>query len=353
MANTVKNRAKKKKSILLYAVALLMIFFVFFSYYAYQIVFTPNVDTKGKPAYLYIPTGATYKQVRDSLNRTNVVIDRLSFAFIAKLMDYPELVKPGRYELRHGATNRELVTMLRAGKQAPVKVTFNNIRLKSNLSEKLASYIEADQQEIDSLLKSPEYVASLGFDTTTIMTMFIPNTYEVYWNTPAPKLLERMQKEYEKFWNAERLAKAEKLGLTKMQVSTLASIVEAESQRNDERPRIAGVYLNRLRKGMLLQADPTVVFANQDFSIRRVLNIHLQKDSPYNTYKYKGLPPGPINLPSISAIDAVLNPEDHHYIYFCAREDFSGYHNFAVTEAEHLRNARLYQRALTQAKIMK
>jgi UPF0755 protein len=182
--------------------------------------------------------------------------------------------------------------------------------------------------------------------------MFIPNTYELYWNTSADNLMKRMKKEYEKFWTPARDARREKLKLSRAQVSTLASIVEAEQQQHaDERPRIAGVYLNRLKRGMKLQADPTVVYANRDFTIKRVLNVHLAKDSPYNTYKYAGLPPGPINLPSIASIDAVLNPEQHSYLYFCAKEDFSGYHAFATNEAGHLQNARRYQAALTRAGI--
>jgi UPF0755 protein len=183
--------------------------------------------------------------------------------------------------------------------------------------------------------------------------MFIPNTYELYWNTSAQNLMQRMKSEYDKFWTPARDAAREKLGLTRVQVSTLASIVEAEQQQHpDERPRIAGVYLNRLKRGMKLQADPTVVYANGDFGIKRVLNVHLQKDSPYNTYKYVGLPPGPINLPSIASIDAVLHPEQNDYLYFCAKDDFSGYHAFAATQQQHLVNAHRYQAALTRAGIM-
>jgi UPF0755 protein len=331
MAPIRQSGRKPKSRKWAYVLVVLIFLFVSFSYYFYQIFYTPNVDTKGQPTFLYIKTGADYAEAMDSLEAKNVVIDRLSLRFIAKLMDYPDLVKPGRYEIENGSTNYQLIAKLRAGLQSPVKVTFHNIRLKKQLGEKLASYIEAEQQVVDSLLSDPSYVESLGFDTTTIMTMFVPNTYEMYWTTKARDLLERMQKEYLRFWTAEREQKARNLGLSKVEVSILASIVEAESQKKDERPRIAGVYLNRLRRNQPLQADPTVVFAVQDFTIRRVLNVHLQADSPYNTYKYAGLPPGPINLPSISAIDAVLDSEKHEFYYFCAREDFSGYHAFART----------------------
>jgi UPF0755 protein len=350
----IPKRKRKQKSKLVPSLIVLFLFlFVSFSYYAYQIVYTANVDTKERETYVLIPTGATYEQAMDSVEATGTIIDKLSLRFMAKLMNYDELYKPGRYKLEHGWSNRELIGALRLGKQTPLNLTFTNIRLRSQLAEKLAANLEASEAEMDSLLNDTAYLNSLGFDTTNIVSMFIPNTYEVYWTTTAPELLERMKTEYDKFWTPERKAKAEKLGLSQQQVSTLASIVQAETIKNDEKPRVAGVYLNRLEKGMLLQADPTVVFGVGDFTIRRVLNVHLRHDSPYNTYKYKGLPPGPINVPNISSIDAVLNPEEHKYIYFCAKEDFSGYHSFAVTQSEHIANARRYQRALNARNIMK
>jgi len=350
----VQKKSRKKSNALRNVLVVGGILFVSFSYYAYQIVYTPNIDTQGKHTYIRIPREATFEQVMDSVEKEKVVIDLLSFRFIAKLMDYPKLIKPGHYELLNGATNYQMIGKLRAGIQSPVKLTFNNIRIKKDLTAKLSGDISATQTELDSLLRDEKYVQNLGFDTTTIMTMFIPNTYELYWNTSGKELMKRMKKEYDAFWTPAREAKAKAQGLSKSEVSTLASIVEAEqSVHPDERRRIAGVYLNRLKTGRPLQADPTVVFAVGDFSIRRVLNEHLRLDSPYNTYKYKGLPPGPINLPSISSIDAVLNPEQHNYIYFCAKEDFSGYHNFAVTEAEHIRNARRYHQALNERNILK
>lgn len=334
-------------------IALFLFLFVSFSYYAYQIVYTPNVDTKGHNTYVYIPEGATFMQAMDSVEASGVLVDRLSVRFIAKLMDYDEAVKPGRYELVNGWSNKQLIGVLRSGEQTPVKLTFNNIRLRSQLADKLAEEVEPSAAAIDSLLNDQAYLTSLGFDTTTVVSMFIPNTYEVYWTTTAPELMQRMKTEYDKFWTPERKAKAEQLGLSQKEVSTLASIVQAETIKSDEKPRVAGVYLNRLKRGMLLQADPTVVFAVRDFTIRRVLNSHLRFDSPYNTYKYKGLPPGPINVPNISSIDAVLNPQEHEYLYFCAKEDFSGYHSFATTQREHINNARRYQRALNERNILR
>lgn len=354
MTTNRKTKSKKKTGVWTYLIIIVAFLFVSFSYYAYQIVYTANVDTKGSRAYIRIPEGASFEQVMDSVEREDVIIDKLSFRFLAKLMDYDKLIKAGHYELKNGATNYQLIADLRAGRQSPVRLTFTNIRVKKDLTKKLSQDLSATQAQLDSLMADEAYVKSLGFDTTTIMTMFIPNTYELYWNTSATELMKRMKKEYDAFWTDQRRRKAEALGLSRDKVATLASIVQAEqNQYADERPRIAGVYLNRLRIGMPLQADPTVVYAVGDFGIRRVLNVHLQTDSPYNTYKYKGLPPGPINLPSINSIDAVLNPEDHDYIYFCAKEDFSGYHSFARTETEHIRNARRYQAALTARNIMK
>jgi UPF0755 protein len=349
-----KARAIKRRNRFAAIAAVLGLLFVTFSYYFYQVFFTANVETKGRPTYVLVRRGETAKAVLDSIDATGVIVDKLSLHFVARLMKYDKLVKPGRYELKDGYTNRQLISDLRAGRQSPLKLTFQNIRLREDLARKLSTAIDSRPGQFDSLLSSPSYTKSLGFDTTSILTMFIPNTYELYWNSSPDNLMQRMKKEYEKFWTPARDAKRKALGLTRTQVSTLASIVEAEQQQHaDERPRVAGVYLNRLKRGMKLQADPTVVYANQDFTIKRVLNVHLLKDSPYNTYKYSGLPPGPINLPSIASIDAVLNPESHDYLYFCAKDDFSGYHAFARNEQEHLVNARRYQAALSRAGIMK
>ena len=327
---------------------------VCFSYYFFQIFYTSNVETKDRRVFVYIHRGDNWQQALKAVESTDAIIDRLSLYFVGKLMNYnkPGAVKPGRYELVNGATNRQVINLLKSGRQTPLMLTFTNVRLRRELASKLSKQIDARPKQIDSLLSSPSYTKSLGFDTTTVLSMFVPNTYQLYWNTSAQNLMQRMKKEYEKFWTPERDAAREKLGLTRVQVSTLASIVEAEQQQHaDERPRIAAVYLNRLKRGMKLQADPTVVYANGDFGIKRVLNVHLQKDSPYNTYRVNGLPPGPIDLPSISSIDAVLHPEDNNYLYFCAKDDFSGYHAFAANETQHLVNARRYQAALTRAGI--
>ncbi|MBC8082189.1 MAG: endolytic transglycosylase MltG [Hymenobacter sp.] len=349
-----KAKALRRRNRFSYSVGIIGLLLITFSYYFYQVFFTPNVETKGQPTYVLVRRGQSAKSVLDSIDATGVIVDKLSLHFVARIMKYEQLVKPGRYELQNGYTNRQLINALRTGRQSPLKLTFQNIRLRQDLARKLSTAIDSRPGEFDSLLSSPGYTRGLGFDTTSILTMFIPNTYELYWNSSSASLMQRMKKEYEKFWTPARDAKRSTLNLTRAEASTLASIVEAEQQQHaDERPRVAGVYLNRLRRNMKLQADPTVVYANNDFTIKRVLNVHLTKDSPYNTYKYGGLPPGPINLPSIASIDAVLNPETHDYLYFCAKEDFSGYHAFARNEQEHLVNARRYQAALTRSGIMK
>ncbi|MFN3404232.1 MAG: endolytic transglycosylase MltG [Cytophagaceae bacterium] len=327
--------------------------FVSFSFYAYQIFFTPNFKVEeGKPYVLYIPTGATFQTVADSLRNNERIMDFLSFAFISRLMDYQENVKPGRYEITSkNSSNVRVVRLLKSGKQSPLNLTFNNIRLKKDFAERISKKMEFSEKSLLQLLNNPEYTKHFGFDTTTIMSMFIPNTYEVFWTLSPEDFCERMYKEYNNFWTEERKQKAQALGLTQIQVSIMASIVEAETNKTHEMPTISGVYLNRLRADMPLQADPTVKFAVGDFSIKRIYSGHLETDSPYNTYKYTGLPPGPINLPSITALDAVLNTERHKYIYFCASENLNGTHNFAENFEEHKKNAEKYRKALNKLKI--
>lgn len=298
-----------------------------------------------------IPSGSTFDEVRNSLIEKGIVNEIITFSFVAKVMSYTESIKPGRYTIQPKMSNRELVTLLRSGMQTPLNITFNNIRLPEELAEKITSNLEMDQNEFFSLLEDGDFLEKYGFDTLSVMSMFIPNTYEVYWNQGPIELFDRMYREYNRFWSAERKAKAAQLQMSPLEVSTLASIVQAETNKSDERPVVAGVYINRLERNMPLQADPTLLFALGDFSIRRVLNVHKEVESPYNTYKYTGLPPGPINLPEISSLDAVLNYQEHNYLYFCAKEDFSGYHAFARTLREHLNNARRYQNALNAAKI--
>lgn len=338
-------------------IAGVIIFFSFllatFSYYFYQVVKTPNLQVDKEDRFLYIPTGANYQTVVDSLKKNDMLRDELSFSFLAKMIGYQDEVHPGKYLITKNMGNKDALWMLRSARQTPVKLTFNNIRLKKELIDKLDRQLEATPQQLDSLLNTSTVVEKYGFDTTSIMCMFLPNTYEVFWTVKAEDLLNRMNKEYKRFWNEKRLAEAKAIHLTPIEVSVMASIVEAETKKNDEKPRVAGLYMNRLNSKMPLQADPTLIFAIGDFGIKRVLKVHRDVVSPYNTYRNVGLPPGPVNLPSLTSLDAVLKYEKHKYLYMCAKEDFSGYHNFTDDFDEHLVNARNFQAALNKLKIMK
>jgi UPF0755 protein len=266
-------------------------------------------------------------------------------------MKYGDRILPGRYRILNGMSNKELVVLLRSGRQEPVKLVFNNIRIRQQLASRVAAVLEADSASLMALLNDNAYLREFGLDSAGCLTLFIPNTYDFYWNTSADQFFRRMHREYQVFWNQGRKEKARRAALTRHQVSVLASIVEQETRQHDEKPLIAGVYINRYRKGLKLEADPTLVFALGDFSVRRVLSRYKEIDSPYNTYKYVGLPPGPICIPSIASIDAVLNYAEHPFLYFCARPDFSGYHVFAKSYNEHLANARRFHRELNRRNI--
>ncbi len=352
--NSKKDKKKRIRNRVLLVLWILMVFGAAYGYWFYKTLVSPNVHTLTElDVDLYIPTGADYAQVIELLDETHSIENKKSFDWVASKKDYPNNIRPGHYLIKNGMSNNQLVNMLRGGLQSPVKVTFNNIRDVDMLAGRIADQIEADSTSISNLLHNQQYINQLGFDSATIPALFLPDTYEFYWTTDAEGFVSRMFQEYNKFWNDERKQQAAAKNLTPIQVSTLASIVNKETNMSDEMPRVAGVYLNRLKNNWLLQADPTLVFAWKDFSIRRVLDSHKEIESPYNTYKYIGLPPGPICIPSLAAIKAVLNAEEHHYFYFCAREDFSGYHNFAKTLAEHNRNAAKYQQALNQKGILK
>ncbi len=317
------------------------------------IFFTGSVSPAGGKAIIYIPEKSSYQQVLDTLSANLEIRNIRNLDRVAKKKKYPELVKPGRYVVEDKISYIELINMLRAGRQEPVNVTFNNIRNIYELAEKVGGQIEADSADIADFLSNPENYKKDGFTKENVISVFIPNTYEFYWNTSAEGFYRRMLREYNKFWDGERDRKAALLGLTRTEVSILASIVDDEVVKADEKPRIAGVYLNRMKNGMPLQACPTIKFALNDFTITRVLKHHLEIDSPYNTYKYKGFPPGPIGCPTIEGIDAVLNAEKHNYFYFAAKADFSGYHNFSRTIAEHNRYADQYQKELDKRKIFR
>jgi UPF0755 protein len=308
--------------------------------------FGPNVTDKQE--YLYIHSEANFDDVYQTIREEGMVKDTTTFLWSAHNMHYVDRVKPGKYHLKPGMSNRALINMLASGTQEPVNLKFRGLRLKSQFAGYISKQIEPDSIAIISLLDSDRFVSKYGFTPENVYTMFMPNTYQVYWNTTAERFFERMHKEYTTFWTAERKQKAAALNLTPIQVSILASIVDAEALHDDEMPTIAGLYLNRLKRGIKLEADPTVIYATGDFTIKRVLNKYLTNPSPYNTYRITGLPPGPIMMPSVNAVKAVLAYKQHNYIYMCAKEDFSGYHNFAGNLAEHQSNARRFQQALNE-----
>lgn len=306
-----------------------------------------------KTVLIYIRSDSKYEQVLEDLKSREVLENINTFNWLAKKRDYPSRIKPGAYKIEEGWSNKQILEVLISGIQTPVKVTFHNLRFRENLAARLARCFESDSTSFLLWLKNDSLAKAMGFTYESFPGLFIPNTYEFYWTTSPKKFIERMKKEYDIFWNDARKTKAKNLDLTIGEVITLASIVQEETIKEDEKSKIARVYINRLQRNWHLQADPTVKFALADFSIKRILHKYTDIDSPYNTYKYKGLPPGPINFPEIQSIDAVLNAEKTDYMYFCAKDDFSGYHQFSKTLSEHLKYARSYQQALNRNKILK
>ncbi|MNR98534.1 putative aminodeoxychorismate lyase [compost metagenome] len=332
------------KKIITIAAVVLISGLMIYGFILIRQIFADNTKFEESEVYVYVPTDANYETVKkivepyvENMNRFDVVANKKS---------YPENVKAGRFLFKKGMNSNELINALR--QNLAVNLAFNNQERLEDFAGRIGTQIEADSLSLLNSFKDPVFLKENGFNEENVLTMFIPNTYEIYWNTSAIKFRDKMIKEYRNFWNEERVEKAKKQGLTPTEATILASIVHKESVKKDERPRIAGVYLNRLNKGMLLQADPTVIFAvkkqSNDFKqvIKRVLNKDLSVASPYNTYYSGGLPPGPIAMPDITALEAVLNPEKHNYIYFCASVDRFGYHEFAVTQAEHEINAKKY-----------
>lgn len=318
--------------------------------WGYRLAWAPNFMPQ-ETVYIYIGKDKSFtdlcRQLQDSADCSRIG----SFKQLAGMLKYQANIRTGRYAVSPGMSNLQLLNDLRRGHQVATRLTFNNIRFKEDLAERLDEQLMLDKDELLSLLNDSAYCDSLGFTTETITSLFIPNTYEVYWNIPADKLMQRMKREYIAFWTDARLEKAKAIGLTPAEVATLASIVEEETAASDEYPIVAGLYLNRLHRGIPLQADPTVKFAVGDFTLQRILFEHLEVDSPYNTYKHAGLPPGPLRIPTIKGMDSVLNYMKHNYLYMCAKEDFSGRHNFAATLAEHNRNANRYRAELNRRKI--
>ena len=318
----------------------------------YYYILAPNTSVKDD-GIVYLRDSSTISQVIDTLRRHGYIENAHTPSVVARLKRFFSPVKPGRYKIQDGMNNNELINMFRSGNQYPVYFTFNNMRTLAEFAEEAHEELGTSKEELLTLLKDSDVLADLGFDSTTIMAMFIPNTYQIYWNTPALDLLKRMKKEYHRFWNEDRMAKASAIGLSPEEVITLASIIEEETVKTEEYPIIAGVYINRLNRGIKLDACPTLKFVLGDFTISRILDRYLKIDSPYNTYMYAGLPPGPIRMASIKVIDSVLNYQKHDYLYFCAKSDFSGYHNFSKTLRQHNIYAREYHQELNKRKIWK
>lgn len=316
----------------------------------YQLFFSQPFQIS-ETGYIYIDRDDNIDSVYNQIIKVGNPKSMKGFKIIAEQKGYDKNIKTGRYAIKPTDNMRYLHRRLSLGYQTPVNLTIGSVRTMDRIARNASRQLMIDSTEIIGLLNDTAYLNTIGYTQQTIPALFIPNTYEVYWNISAEDFMKRMIKEHKVFWNEERIKKAKSIGLTPEEVATLASIVEEETAVNAEKPVVAGLYINRLKRGMLLQADPTIKFSLQDFGLKRILFKHLEVNSPYNTYKHTGLPPGPIRIPSIQGLESVLNHAHHNYLYMCAKEDFSGTHNFAVTSAQHAANARRYQQALNRRNI--
>jgi len=335
----------KMKKILLAAILVIAFILAWFIWNSLG----PSNSFKGKTATIYIPSlNPTRYMVMGQLKENDVLASPFVFEFLASRIGYWDNIKPGKYSFDKGTSTLNILRKLKNGSQTPVRIVINKFRTREDLAGYLGRQMEADSLDVLKFFNNPDSTRRFGLDTNNIITAIIPNTYTMYWNTPAPKFLRRLYSEREEFWNKERMAKLEKTGLTKESAYILASIIEEETIKQDEKPVIASVYLNRMKKNMNLGADPTVKFALRNFALKRITIKHIRESgsSPYNTYLNKGLPPGPICTPSIKSIDAAISPAETDYLFFCAKADFSGYHSFASNEQDHFRNARAYQKVL-------
>lgn len=339
------------KRIVLIVVLLGLMVFAYFAYYVYSVMFIDNTAFNNEEACIFIPTDATYDDVRGYLEP--ILNDIETFDALAVRKKYVNNIKAGKYCIAKGMNNNEIINTIRS-KNIPVRVSFNNQNSLESLAGRISSQIEADSTRLIQAFTDSLFLSKNGLNANTALSIYFPNSYEFFWNTNAEAFRDRMLKEYKRYWTDERLKQAKDIGLTTSEVVTLASIVHEESKQAVEQPRIAGVYMNRLKSGWPLQADPTLKFAAYQLDeykgevIKRVLNKHKEIDSPYNTYKNLGLPPGPIGMPDLSAVNAVLNYEDHNYYYFAVDASRPGFHKFAMTLAEHNKNAREYHQYLNQ-----
>ena len=317
-------------------------------YFAYKAIYQSNVNLGDKRSeIIYIPTGSNFNDVVRILSENNILKECSSFEFLAEKKKYVNAVRPGKYRILAKMNNNALINLLRAGIQEPVELNFNGIRTKTQLISRLCRRIEADSLSLYHAMNDNGYLRKYGFNSDNVQALFIPNTYQFYWNTSVDEFFERMAKEYKTFWTNARKKKAKAIGFSQIDVAILASIVQAEQCCDKEEKKIiAGLYINRLKQNKLLQSDPTVIFVLGDFTIQRVSYEQTQMNIPYNTYVYKGLPPGPIGFATESSIDAVLNYYKNDYIYMCAKEDLSSKHNFAKTYDQHCANANKYRNAM-------
>ncbi len=342
-----KKSTSKLKSILLLSTGIIGLACFLFGYHFYSYIYLSNVDIEKESVLFVIPTGSDYEFVSNSLITEGIIKNQESFDWVSHQKKYTQNVKPGRYKIENNWSNSDLINHLRlAGNSVPVKVTFHNISRLTQLAGIVSQQIEADSTELMHAFLDPEWLKEKGLTKETAQAVFIPNTYEVYWNTSGKQFTIRMYQEFDRFWTVERKALAKQIGLSPVKVSNLASIVEAETKKTDEMPKVAGLYLNRLKIGMRLQSDPTVVFAINRKNVHRVYTADLKVESPYNTYIHAGLPPGPVGFPSKKALLAVINPYESSYLYMCAKPDYSGYHNFAKSYSQHQKYAAQYHRFL-------
>lgn len=338
------------KKIIVIIVSALLLLTLIIAGIGYYFVLSPNTTVKDD-GIIFIHSGDSFETVLITLQSKGYIRHDYTLRQIAALKDYPNTIKPGRYQIKDRWNNNQLINALRSGNQAPVYFTFNNVRTLKEFAGDVGRQLNIDSIRFFSLLNDPNLSRQYGFTPQNFIGMFIPNTYQIFWNIRAEDFINRMNREYKKFWNEKRRAKAQKAGLSPMDITVIASIVEEETNQSQEYPVIAGVYINRLKKGWKLEACPTLKFALGDFTLKRVLDKHMETESPYNTYKYAGLPPGPVRMPSIQVIDAVLDYQHHDYMFFCAKSDFSGTHYFSRTLRQHNQHAAEYHRALNKKKI--
>jgi UPF0755 protein len=334
-----------KRKVIITLGSVITVIAVYLCVYIYRIVFYPIVM---KDITVTIHSGSKLSDVEDVLFNQGVIKNRSRFNIVARWKKYDKHIHGGKYKIEQGMSINNIINLLRAGIQTPIEFVLDNVRSRKQLLSEIASQIEADTASLNNLLNNPVFLSKYNLNKDNVFTLFLPDRYELYWNTTAAQFIDKMYKVSKSFWNPVRMEKAKKINMNPREVVILASIVQLESTKPDEMPIIAGVYINRLKKGMPLQADPTVMFAVGNFKTHRVYNSQLKFDSPYNTYKYAGLPPGPICLPNARTIDKVLNYKKSDYIFFCAKDDLSGYHNFARTSEEHSLNAAKYRKAMDE-----